>query len=94
MEFAKMQGAGNDYIYLNCMEWFPNNPAKLAVSLSDRHFGIGGDGVIYICPSDRADLSMRMFNADGSEGLMCGNGIRCAAKYAYEKGLTQKQKII
>ena len=93
MKFTKMQGCGNDYIYVNCMEKMVENPAKAAVQVSDRHFGIGSDGLILICPSDVADFRMEMYNADGSEGKMCGNGVRCIAKYVYEYGLTEKQQI-
>ncbi len=81
-----MQGIGNDYIYFDCMRDPINNPGELSVKLSDRHFGIGGDGVILLCPSDVADCKMRMFNLDGSEGKMCGNGIRCVAKLAHDLG--------
>jgi diaminopimelate epimerase len=85
MKFTKMQGAGNDYVYLDCFEHaFPANPAELARRISDRHFGVGGDGLIFICPSTVADARMRMFNADGSEAEMCGNGVRCVAKYVYD----------
>ena len=84
LPFTKMHGCGNDYIYFNCFTHPVNHPEKLAVELSDHHFGIGGDGVILICPSDVADAKMRMFNADGSEGKMCGNGIRCVGKYLYD----------
>ena len=93
MEFTKMHGAGNDYIFLNCMDKFPSEISVLAKKLSDRHFGVGGDGIICICPSEKADFLMRMFNADGSEGAICGNGIRCAARYVSEKKLTDKQRI-
>ena len=83
-----MHGTGNDYVYVNCFEEpVPNDPAGLARAVSDRHFGVGGDGLILICPSNAADARMRMFNADGSEAEMCGNGIRCVAKYAYEHNL-------
>lgn len=85
-----MHGAGNDYIYVNCFEEHVGDPAALAVRLSDRHFGVGGDGVILVMPSDVADVRMRIFNADGSEAEMCGNGIRCVGKYAYEHGLAGK----
>ena len=88
MKFTKMHGIGNDYIYVNCMDGIDFDPAETSVRLSDRHFGVGSDGMILICPSDKADFRMRMFNADGSEGKMCGNGIRCFAKYVYCKGLT------
>ena len=93
MKFTKMHGCGNDYIYVNCFEeQIPDRPAA-AVKLSDRHFGIGGDGLICICPSDRADFKMDMYNADGSYSQMCGNGIRCVAKYVYDRGLTDKKRI-
>ena len=86
--FYKMHGIGNDYVYFDCFEGEPKDPAALAVRLSDRHFSIGGDGVILVCKSDVADGKMRMFNADGSEGKMCGNGIRCVGKFLYEiKGI-------
>lgn len=77
MKFTKMQGIGNDYVYVNCFEETVENPEELSVRVSDRHFGIGSDGLILIMPSDKADFRMRMFNADGSEGMMCGNGTRC-----------------
>ena len=93
MNFTKMHGLGNDYIFLNCMEAVPDNLDELARRLSDRHFGIGGDGIICVCPSQRADFKMRIFNADGSEGAMCGNGIRCFGKYVYDKGLTDKAHL-
>ncbi len=93
MDFTKMHGLGNDYIFLNCMDSTPENLGELARRLSDRHFGVGGDGIICVCPSDRADFKMRMFNADGSEGAMCGNGIRCFGKYVYDKGLTDKAHL-
>ena len=93
MRFTKMEGLGNDYIYLNALEGLPEDLPALARRMSDRHFGVGGDGIICICPSDRADFRMRMFNADGSEGEMCGNGIRCLGKYVYDRGLTRKQKL-
>lgn len=93
MKFTKMQGIGNDYIYVNCFEETLNNPQAVAVKISDRHFGIGSDGLILICPSDKADFRMRMFNADGSEGEMCGNGIRCVGKYVYDKGLTDSTNV-
>lgn len=85
--FTKMQGCGNDYIYFNCFQHKIPEPEALAIRLSDRHFGVGGDGIILICPSRRADAEMRMFNADGSQGRMCGNGIRCVGKYLYDHGL-------
>ena len=93
MNFVKMQGTGNDYIYLDCRSGLPPKLPALVRRLSDRHFGVGGDGVICICPSDTADVAMRMFNADGSEGEMCGNGIRCVGKYVYEMGLVPKSRL-
>jgi diaminopimelate epimerase len=93
MKFAKMQGAGNDYVYVNGFEETVEHPARLAMELSDRHFGIGSDGLILILPSTVADVRMRMFNADGSEAEMCGNGIRCVAKFAYERGLVGSREI-
>ena len=93
MKFTKMHGLGNDYIYLNCMEDMPEDPASLARKLSDRHFGVGGDGLICVCPSQTGDFAMRMFNADGSEGEMCGNGIRCLGRYVYDKGLTSRTTL-
>ena len=83
-KFWKMHGIGNDYIYFDCFEWQPKDPASLAKTLSDRHFSVGGDGVVLILPSSVADARMRMFNADGSEGKMCGNAIRCIGKFLYE----------
>lgn len=85
--FTKMHGTGNDYVYINTFEEKIPDPEKLAVQVSDRHFGIGSDGLILIAPSEKADCRMQMYNADGSEGAMCGNGIRCVAKYAYEHGI-------
>jgi diaminopimelate epimerase len=94
MRFTKMQGVGNDYIYVNCFEEpLPHDPAAVARQISDRHFGIGSDGLILICPSSKADARMRMFNADGSEAEMCGNGIRCVAKYVYDHGLGRKKTL-
>lgn len=93
MEFTKMHGIGNDYIYFNCMEKEIENPEELSKKLSDRHFGVGGDGIVMILPSKVADFRMRMFNADGSEGKMCGNASRCIGKYVYEKGLTDKKIV-
>ena len=90
MKFTKMNGIGNDYIYINGFEEKVDDPSALAIKLSDRHFSVGSDGVIIILPSKVADFRMRMFNADGSEGKICGNGTRCVAKYVYEKGLTDK----
>ena len=93
VEFMKMHGLGNDYIYLNCLEGLPEGMPALARRMSRRHFGVGADGVICLCPSERADFGMRIFNADGSEGEMCGNGIRCLGKYVYELGLTDKTSL-
>ncbi|MGN0142250.1 MAG: diaminopimelate epimerase [Roseburia sp.] len=93
MKFTKMHGCGNDYVYVNCFEEKVENPGELAIRVSDRHFGIGSDGLILICPSKQADFRMRMYNADGSEGEMCGNGIRCVAKYVYDHGMTDKTEI-
>ena len=94
MRFTKMQGAGNDYVYINCFaESLPQELAGLARRISDRHFGVGGDGLILICPSEVADARMRMFNADGSESEMCGNGVRCVAKYVYDHGLSKKETL-
>src|SRR3712207_9312616 len=91
MRFVKMHGIGNDYVYVDCFQETVHHPEQLAVRLSDRHFGVGGDGLILIMPSEQADARMRMFNADGSEAQMCGNGIRCLAKYVYESGISRKQ---
>lgn len=91
MEFTKMHGLGNDYVYVNCFSQTVENPAELAVRVSDRHFGIGSDGLILICPSEIANAKMRMFNADGSEAQMCGNGIRCVAKYVYDHNLARTE---
>jgi diaminopimelate epimerase len=94
MRFTKMHGAGNDYVYVNCFaEPFPKNVDKLAVAVSDRHTGIGGDGLLLLCPSEVADARMRMYNADGSESEMCGNGIRCVAKYVYDHGIARKPEL-
>ena len=93
MKFTKMHGCGNDYVYVNCFKEQVADPSQLAIQVSDRHFGIGSDGLILICPSEQADFRMRMFNADGSEGKMCGNGVRCIAKYVYDYGLTDKTTI-
>ena len=87
MKFTKMQGCGNDYVYVNCFSEKVEDPSSLAVKIADRHFGVGGDGLILIEPSDKADAYMHMFNLDGSEGNMCGNGIRCVAKYIYDHGI-------
>ena len=93
MKFTKMQGLGNDYVYVNCFKEKIDNPPELAKFVSDRHFGIGSDGLIMINPSKVADFEMEMYNADGSRGEMCGNGIRCVAKYVYDYGLTDKTHI-
>lgn len=93
MKFTKMQGIGNDYVYVNCLEEKVDHPEELAKLVSDRHFGIGSDGLILIKPSEVADFEMAMYNADGSRGEMCGNGIRCVAKYVYDRGLTDKTHI-
>lgn len=93
IKFTKMHGCGNDYVYVNCMDEILENPSEISRYISDRHFGIGSDGLILICPSDVADFKMVMYNADGSEGKMCGNGVRCIAKYVYENGLSDKEKI-
>ncbi len=93
MKFTKMHGIGNDYVYVNCFEEQVKDPARVARFVSDRHFGIGSDGLILICPSEVADCRMRMFNEDGSEGEMCGNGIRCVGKYAYDHGIVSSTQI-
>ncbi len=93
IRFTKMHGISNDYIYINCMNGQPECPQHLSVEMSDRHTGVGGDGIILICPSDIADFKMRIFNADGSEAKMCGNGSRCVGKYVYDYGLTDKTRI-
>ena len=93
MKFTKMQGIGNDYVYVNCLEEEVKNPSEVAKKVSDRHFGIGSDGLILIKPSEKADFEMEMYNADGSQGAMCGNGIRCVAKYVYDYGLTDKTQV-
>lgn len=93
MKFTKMQGIGNDYIYVNCFKENVPDPESVSIKVSDRHFSIGGDGLVLIMPSDKADFRMRMFNADGSEGMMCGNASRCIGKYVYDKGLTDKTDI-
>jgi diaminopimelate epimerase len=94
MRFTKMHGAGNDYVYVNCFEEkLPSDLAAIAQAVSDRHTGIGGDGLILICPSEKADARMRMFNADGSESEMCGNGVRCVAKYVYDHGIATKDEL-
>ncbi len=94
MQFTKMHGAGNDYVFVDCFsEPMPANPGELARVISHRHFGVGSDGLILICPSEVADVRMRMFNADGSEAAMCGNGIRCLAKYVYQHGMCRKNPL-
>ena len=93
IEFVKMHGCGNDYIYIDCFKQKITDFEKLAVEMSDRHFGIGGDGIVCILPSDCADVRMRMFNADGSEGKMCGNAIRCVGKYVYDNNIVRKSMI-
>lgn len=93
MKFTKMQGLGNDYVYINCFKEEVKNPSELSKQVSDRHFGIGSDGLILIKPSEIADFCMDMYNADGSQSEMCGNGIRCVAKYVYDYGLTDKTQI-
>jgi diaminopimelate epimerase len=94
MRFTKMQGAGNDYVYVDCFrEPMPDQPDELAIRISDRHFGVGSDGLILICPSDVADARMRMFNADGSESEMCGNGVRCVAKYVYDHDICRNEVL-
>ena len=93
MKFTKMHGCGNDYIYVNAFEENVDNPNEFSKKLSDRHFSIGGDGLILVCPSDIADAKMRMFNADGSEGKMCGNGVRCVAKFVYDNGISKNNPL-
>ncbi len=93
MRFTKMEGLGNDYVYINCFKEHVKNPGELAVKISDRHFGVGGDGMILIKPSEKADFTMDMYNADGTQAEMCGNGIRCVGKYVYDYGLTDKTSI-
>ena len=93
LEFTKMHGTGNDYVYVNGFTQKIDNPSEIAIRVSDRHFSIGGDGMIIVAPSDVADVRMIMFNSDGSEGKMCGNGIRCVAKYAYDHKLTDKTEM-
>lgn len=93
LKFTKMHGIGNDYVYVNCFKETVDDPVQAAITVSDRHFGIGSDGLILIKPSDVADGKMEMYNADGSQGAMCGNGIRCVAKYMYDYGLTDKTSI-
>ena len=91
--FTKMHGIGNDYVYVNCMEKELENPEEISIAVSPRHFSVGSDGLIMICSSDKADAKMRIFNADGSEAKMCGNGIRCVGKFLYDKGIVNKTEI-
>lgn len=94
MRFWKLHGCGNDYIYVDCFRQpMPHDPPRLSRAISDRHFGVGSDGLILICPSDKADARMRMYNADGSEAEMCGNGVRCVAKFVYDHGLVRKSPL-
>ena len=94
MKFTKMHGIGNDYVYVETFsQKAPSDPSKLAIAVSDRHIGVGSDGLILIGPSERADARMRMFNADGSEGEMCGNGVRCVAKYVHDHGIARKKRV-
>lgn len=93
MQFTKMHGAGNDYIYVNCFKETVENPAETAIRVSDRHFGIGADGLVLICPSDKADFFMDIYNADGSRAKMCGNATRCVAKYVYDNKMTDRDEI-
>ena len=93
MKFTKMHGIGNDYVYVNCFQEQISDPAALAKRISDRHFGVGSDGLILICPSETADFQMVMYNSDGSRAQMCGNGIRCVGKYVHDKGLTDKTTV-
>jgi diaminopimelate epimerase len=94
MKFTKMHGCGNDYVYVNCFKEKVDNPGEVAKFISRRHFGIGSDGLILIKPSQKADFAMEMYNADGSEGKMCGNGVRCIAKYVYDNGMIDKKTIV
>lgn len=93
MKFTKMHGLGNDYVYINCFEEKVENPSELARFVSDRHFGVGSDGLVLILPSEKADFRMRMFNSDGSEAEMCGNAIRCVGKYVYDNKMTDKKTV-
>ncbi|MDR0385017.1 MAG: diaminopimelate epimerase [Prevotellaceae bacterium] len=93
MKFTKMHGSGNDYIYINCFEEYPDNPSEMAIKWSDRHKGIGSDGLVLIMPSDTCDFRMRMFNSDGSEAQMCGNASRCVGKYVYDHNMTDKTEL-
>ena len=91
MKFVKMEGLGNDYLFLNCLDGEPPELPRLAKTLSDRHFGVGADGLICVKPGQAGDFTMEMYNADGSRGAMCGNGIRCLGKFVYDSGLTRKR---
>src|SRR4051794_35577919 len=93
MKFTKMHGIGNDYVYVNGFAETVADPAATARAISDRHFGVGSDGLILVLPSDKADVRMRMFNADGSEAEMCGNGVRCVAKFAHDRGLSKNNPL-
>lgn len=93
IKFTKMHGIGNDYVYINCFEHGIEDPEQLAIKMSPRRFSVGADGVILICPSDVADAKMRMFNLDGSEGKMCGNGVRCVGKFIYDSGIARKSIV-
>ena len=93
MKFTKMHGLGNDYVYVNCLTKNIPSPAELAIKVSDRHFGVGSDGLVLILPSTIADFRMQMFNADGSEGRMCGNAIRCVGKYLFDRGISAKENL-
>lgn len=93
MKFSKMHGIGNDYVYVNCFQQQIDNPEQISIQVSDRRKGIGSDGLILILPSEKADCRMRIFNADGSEAMMCGNGVRCVAKYAYDNGIVSKPEL-
>ena len=93
MKFTKMQGIGNDYVYVNCFQEQIPDPVALAKKISDRHFGVGSDGLILICPSEIADFRMVMYNSDGSRAQMCGNGVRCVGKYVHDRGLTDKTTV-
>src|ERR1019366_6728655 len=94
LEFTKMHGCGNDYIYIVALRARPADPSALSVKLSDRHFGVGGDGLILLAPSSKADIRMEMYNADGSRGAMCGNGIRCLARLAFERGVVRANPMV
>ena len=94
MKFTKMQGIGNDYVYVNCFEETVSDPVSVAKRVSDRHFGIGADGLILICPSEVADCRMEMYNADGSRSAMCGNGVRCVGKFVHDKGLVDRAEVV